>query len=115
MIRRRPEQPGQPSEQQRPAETDRATGVDRTAGESAPGRRVLPKRVKQASLARQMRESGDLAGHAYGPADDELDGPPPERSRNTMAAIQRGTRRGRAEAEPRWDDSNAGSGTKEPR
>lgn len=122
-IRRRPERPEecpeqrpeQPQAAQRPAETDQVNGSNGTTGGSAPGQRVLPKRVRQASLARQMRESGDLAGHAYGPADDELDGPPPERSRNTMAAIQRGTRRGRAEAEPRWDDSNAGSGTKEPR
>ncbi|MGW2251607.1 sensor histidine kinase [Kitasatospora sp. NPDC001660] len=110
--------------------------------------RVLPQRVRNASLAEQLRESnapggvsgiarpGAPAGPRYGEYDTygaygdtgygdgtrgdgardggardggvrgEADGPSPQRSRATMAAIQRGTRTARA-AEPEPDAPNA--------
>ncbi|WP_380281011.1 ATP-binding protein [Kitasatospora purpeofusca] len=67
--------------------------------------RVLPRRVRNASLAEQLREAhapsaphgqpsphGGPPGTCAPPADD----PSPQRSRATMAAIQRGTRTARA-------------------
>ncbi|MEY9964419.1 signal transduction histidine kinase [Streptacidiphilus sp. MAP12-16] len=74
--------------------------------------RVLPKRIKQASLARQMRETADVGDSQ---TDNEFDGPLPERSRSTMASIQSGTRRGREVTEPKSDSSSTGTATKEQR
>ncbi|MEU4118581.1 ATP-binding protein [Kitasatospora sp. NPDC028055] len=76
--------------------------------------RVLPQRVRNASLAEQLREanapgamlppstqsasSAPYGAHAApaGPRFGEADDPSPARSRATMAAIQRGTRSARA-------------------
>ncbi|MQS14995.1 hypothetical protein F7Q99_22705 [Streptomyces kaniharaensis] len=91
--------------------------------------RVLPQRVRNASLAEQLREAHapgammpppaglpGFAGHAapagtrYGTA--EADDPSPQRSRATMAAIQRGTRTARA-ADPEPDAPTAPSAAQE--
>ncbi|MDH6707645.1 signal transduction histidine kinase [Kitasatospora sp. MAA19] len=73
--------------------------------------RVLPQRVRNASLAEQLREANapgvmlpPVVGHPAqtGPQSGprhgapEADDPSPQRSRATMAAIQRGTRTARA-------------------
>jgi len=52
----------------------------------------LPVRVRQASLAPQLRHGGVPPGDA---ADDSPDGPSPEAVRSTMTALQRGWERGR--------------------
>jgi signal transduction histidine kinase len=60
----------------------------------------LPRRVRQASLAPQLRE---------GPAEDERDTRPlrsPEQVRNLMSALQRGTTRGRLAAAGIDPDAN---------
>ncbi|MFD0901383.1 nitrate- and nitrite sensing domain-containing protein [Actinomadura sediminis] len=71
----------------------------RTPGEERP---PLPKRVRQESMAAQLRD-GEPAGP---PASGEPEPEPPARARRTpeearamMSSIQRGTRRGRAEVE----------------
>ncbi|MCX5383659.1 nitrate- and nitrite sensing domain-containing protein [Streptomyces sp. NBC_00083] len=66
-------------------------------GESAPGEPLdgLPRRVRQASLAPQLKDAPD--GHRPAPGPDS--GPEPERDadevRDRMAALQRGWQRGR--------------------
>jgi Histidine kinase-, DNA gyrase B-, and HSP90-like ATPase len=52
----------------------------------------LPVRVRQASLAPQLREDGSLPG---GTAEGTPDAPSPEVVRSTMTALQRGWERGR--------------------
>jgi signal transduction histidine kinase len=52
----------------------------------------LPVRVRQASLAPQLREDGSLLG---GAAEGTPDAPSPEAVRSTMTALQRGWERGR--------------------
>jgi signal transduction histidine kinase len=52
----------------------------------------LPVRVRQASLAPQLRDGGTLAGD---PAEKAADAPSPEAARSTMTALQRGWERGR--------------------
>jgi signal transduction histidine kinase len=52
----------------------------------------LPVRVRQASLAPQLREDGSLPG---GAAEGTADAPSPEAVRSTMTALQRGWERGR--------------------
>jgi signal transduction histidine kinase len=52
----------------------------------------LPVRVRQASLAPQLRDSGTLPGDAAG---GNPGAPSPEAVRNTMTALQRGWERGR--------------------
>jgi hypothetical protein len=52
----------------------------------------LPVRVRQASLAPQLREDGSLPG---GAADGTAGVPSPEAVRSTMTALQRGWERGR--------------------
>ncbi|MFE7564660.1 hypothetical protein [Kitasatospora sp. NPDC057500] len=61
--------------------------------------RVLPQRVRNASLAEQLREAHASSAAPYGPsgpASPPADDPSPQRSRATMAAIQHGTRTARA-------------------
>ncbi|MFF7459006.1 sensor histidine kinase [Kitasatospora sp. NPDC008115] len=61
--------------------------------------RVLPQRVRNASLAEQLREAHASSAGPYGPpgpAAPQADDPSPQRSRATMAAIQHGTRTARA-------------------
>ena len=53
----------------------------------------LPVRVRQASLAPQLRDSSRLAADAPGKTAPE--GPSPEAARSTMTALQRGWERGR--------------------
>ena len=52
----------------------------------------LPVRVRQASLAPQLRDGGAPPGDA---ADDSPGAPSPEAVRSTMTALQRGWERGR--------------------
>jgi signal transduction histidine kinase len=74
----------------------------------------LPVRVRQASLAPQLREDGSLPG---GAAEGTADAPSPEAVRSTMTALQRGWERGRnipgtvmppPETMPDLDDSGNG-------
>ncbi|MFF2349445.1 ATP-binding protein [Kitasatospora sp. NPDC058115] len=61
--------------------------------------RVLPRRVRNASLAEQLRESQASPTAPYGPPGSPAqpgEDPSPQRSRATMAAIQHGTRTARA-------------------
>jgi len=53
----------------------------------------LPVRVRQASLAPQLRDAGPVAADA---ADEVASAPSPEAARNTMMALQRGWERGRS-------------------
>jgi hypothetical protein len=53
----------------------------------------LPVRVRQASLAPQLRDAGPPAGGD--PAEQAAGGPSPEAARSTMTALQRGWERGR--------------------
>jgi signal transduction histidine kinase len=53
----------------------------------------LPIRVRQASLAPQLRDAGPLAADT---ADEVPSAPAPEAARNTMTALQRGWERGRS-------------------
>jgi hypothetical protein len=57
----------------------------------------LPVRVRQASLAPQLRESGPATPPATPPAPTEA-ASSPEAARNTVSALQRGWQLGRAEA-----------------
>ena len=72
----------------------------------------LPVRVRQASLAPQLRESGP----AVTPADPPVSEPPPspELARNMMSALQRGWQLGRAEPgelpEPAADSASSSQG-----
>jgi hypothetical protein len=53
----------------------------------------LPVRVRQASLAPQLRDAGPPA--SGDPAEQAAGGPSPEAARSTMTALQRGWERGR--------------------
>lgn len=88
-----------------PEEADIEAGHSRPTGDDMPQEpspelatpRILPKRVKQASLADQLRE---VAGYSHpDQEEDEADAVPTDLSATTMAAIQRETRRAR-ETEP---------------
>ena len=74
----------------------------------------LPVRVRQASLAPQLRDGGSLPG---GAAEGTAGAPSPEAVRSTMTALQRGWERGRnisgtvtppPETTPDLDDSGNG-------
>jgi signal transduction histidine kinase len=94
-----------------PAETtgrSPALGRDRAPGETggADAARVtaadltelgLPVRVRQASLAPQLRTSGAAVGAAAG---NGPSAPSPEAARSTVSALQRGWERGRDESGP---------------
>ncbi|WP_433462122.1 nitrate- and nitrite sensing domain-containing protein [Spirillospora sp. CA-128828] len=58
----------------------------------------LPRRVRQHSLAPQLR--GRPAARHPRPADDDFDEPSPELSRDLMASLQSGWLRGRVDDEP---------------
>jgi signal transduction histidine kinase len=79
-------------------------GDDSDAGVS-PAELGLPVRIRQASLAPQLRDSGSGSRVAVGSADLVGAAPPPspeaspEAARDTMSALQRGWQLGRAEAE----------------
>ncbi|MGC9441323.1 nitrate- and nitrite sensing domain-containing protein [Streptomyces sp. WG5] len=73
---------------------DRAPGVQRGIPDaSAPGTGTLPRRVRQANLAPQLRQSsGPPAEDRSDPADRDA-----EEVRSRMASLQRGWQRGREE------------------
>lgn len=81
-----PEPPGSPTAD--PANTADLTELD------------LPRRVRQASLAPQLRDSAGPAGQAPGEAPDDADPPgterSPEEARAAISAIQQGWQRGRS-------------------
>jgi hypothetical protein len=72
----------------------------------------LPRRVKQASLAPQLRDNPPRRRPSAGPAAagaDGADGPTPDELRKTMTALQRGLQAGR------WEpDSGPGEPAAEP-
>jgi hypothetical protein len=85
-----------PDDAPRPVIPAQRTASARPAGEPEPQPLTtsdgLPRRVRQASLAPQLRS---------GPAEDQRDTQPlrsPEQVRNLMSALQRGTTRGRLAA-----------------
>ncbi len=55
----------------------------------------LPVRVRQASLAPQLRDGGQLAAEPAGGSGGTAGAPSPEAARSTMTALQRGWERGR--------------------
>jgi hypothetical protein len=75
----------------------------------------LPRRVRQTSLAPQLRDSGNPAG-SHPPVDDEPPERSPEEVRATMSALQAGTARGRQAAAdtpgPAVTPPAGGAGTK---
>ncbi len=77
----------------------------------------LPRRVRQASLAPQLRDGGDAGLAADGPADD-ADGPAddrsPEEARATIAALQQGWQRGRSVFDPPDRKAAAAAGAEPP-
>jgi signal transduction histidine kinase len=58
----------------------------------------LPVRVRQASIAPQLRDGGTAGASATGSAAPPAGPPSPEAARNTFAALQRGWERGRSAA-----------------
>jgi signal transduction histidine kinase len=56
----------------------------------------LPVRVRQASLAPQLRDAGPVAADADDAADEVPSAPSPEAARETMTALQQGWERGRS-------------------
>ncbi len=87
------------AEQVRPAELATSEELD-----------GLPVRVRQASLAPQLRKQTTAAQ----PTADEPAGPSPEAARSTMAAIQLGWQRGRSSTAPQDGAERAGDGDAEP-
>ena len=75
----------------------------------------LPRRVKQASLAPQLRDNPPGRTSAAG-SGVEASGPTPEELRKTMAALQRGWQEGRAQpmSTPAPGDPRAGPGGQGP-
>ncbi|MGH3647941.1 MAG: hypothetical protein ACRDTM_12295, partial [Micromonosporaceae bacterium] len=61
---------------------------------------LLPRRVRQASLATELRET------TPGPPEPVVRERPPEQIRSMMTAFQRGSLRGRSDAERLNDDTN---------
>ncbi|WP_372346356.1 hypothetical protein, partial [Streptomyces sp. KL116D] len=61
----------------------------------------LPRRVRQANLAPQLKDGPDLRGDRTTGRDETSSAPPADRDadevRSRMASLQRGWRRGRAE------------------
>jgi signal transduction histidine kinase len=91
--------PGSAGPAERPA--PRATRPDRPSGPttSTTGGSTLPRRVRQASLAPQLRESG-TGSTRTGTAPERTRERSPDEVRDRMSAIQRGWQRGRESAEP---------------
>jgi signal transduction histidine kinase len=81
-----------PSEPAGPDQGRSAAGSPSSADPAALG---LPIRIRQASLAPQLRDSGAPAPNGNGAPPPPLS---PEAARNTMAALQRGWERGRSAA-----------------
>ena len=76
----------------------------------------LPRRVRQASLAPQLRETGYAAmpgaDSSAGPAAEEIPERSPDEARSTITAIQRGWQRGRSlfDASGKTSDTLTGTG-----
>ncbi len=69
----------------------------------------LPVRVRQASLAPQLRDqAATVPGGAAEPAAGPAAGPSPEAARSTMAALQLGWQRGRSATESAGDEFSSG-------
>ncbi|WP_052434393.1 sensor histidine kinase [Streptacidiphilus melanogenes] len=86
-----------------PAVEDSRVGhPERTAHGSAAGSTppALPRRVRQANLAPQLRRSGDAPAQPEGPRSERT----PEQARATFASFQRGLQRGRTQPAPPTDD-----------
>jgi hypothetical protein len=77
---------------------------------------LLPRRLRQASLAPQLRETGYAAmpgaDSSAGPAAEEIEERSPDQARSTITAIQQGWQRGRSlfDASGKSSDTVAGSG-----
>jgi signal transduction histidine kinase len=71
----------------------REGGEDPTVSATELTKMGLPVRVRQASLAPQLRDAGRFA--SSDPADEPAGAPSPEAARSTMTALQRGWERGR--------------------
>ncbi|MER6978615.1 hypothetical protein ABT317_16790, partial [Streptomyces carpinensis] len=68
-------------------------GPATAAGDPAPDAGLLPRRVRQANLAPQLRQTSERrTGERAGPADRDAD-----EVRSRMASLQRGWQRGREE------------------
>ena len=93
-----------------PAAPDGPSG---SGGPNGPGNHRdiegLPRRVRQASLAPQLRanppQRATSAAASAGPAS----GPTPAEIRQTMSALQRGWQEGRKDTEPAADESRGQS------
>jgi hypothetical protein len=91
-----------------PWELSRQTGplpvVPDDADPRTPGADGLPRRVKQASLAPELRANPPqrLASAAASPG--PASGPTPAEIRQTMSALQRGWQEGRMDTEPAADE-----------
>ncbi|KAB2385913.1 sensor histidine kinase [Actinomadura montaniterrae] len=94
--RRRPEEqrPGVSAAAFSPAETPRQAAAAAAAGTHA----GMPRRVRRASLAPQLKESGSPAPDAPRPARHRTRSP--EQAKSVMEAMQRGWERGRSEPGP---------------
>ena len=78
---------------------------------------LLPRRVRQASLAPQLRTSAPGASAAPGgqPPGDEMPGDrSPEQARATLAAIQQGWQRGRLAADAAQPDAGPAAAAQSP-
>jgi hypothetical protein len=60
----------------------------------------LPRRVKQASIAPQLRDNPPRRRTAPAPSQDPAGGPTPAEIRQTMSALQRGWQEGRSQRIP---------------
>jgi signal transduction histidine kinase len=99
----------------RPSEADRGgvqpgEATDARISAAEPGELGLPMRVRQASLAPQLRDSRPAMTPSPTPSEDTTSSP--ESARSTMSALQRGWRLGRAEADnaPPKRTADAGPG-----
>jgi hypothetical protein len=97
-----------------PWELSRQTGPLPVVPDADPGPpradvKGLPRRVRQASLAPQLRanppQRATSAAASAGPAS----GPTPAEIRQTMSALQRGWQEGRKDTEPAADESRGQS------
>jgi hypothetical protein len=78
---------------------------DATVSTAELGDLGLPMRVRQASLAPQLRDAGSATTPPAPSRDDALASP--EAARSTMSALQRGWQLGRAEADSKADQQQA--------
>jgi hypothetical protein len=104
-----PVSPDRPGGEDRPSPQPNGTGAERPRGHISAEELAelgLPVRVRQASLAPQLRQSGPAQAPSQpqpqplppAPAARDTGGASPEAARSTMSALQRGWQLGRAEA-----------------